>query len=81
LRRRGDAAIVAPMPASRPPLRNTRFEILLDEQRAKHAEALIKAPIGDSHKHAKIVGHIGGLDEARELFRQATKAQQDQDDD
>lgn len=69
------------MPARRPPLRNTRFDLLLAETRAKHTEALVKAPIGDSHKHAKIVGQIAGLDEARELFVAATKAQQDQDDD
>lgn len=52
---------------------------VLDAAIAQHTQALLKAPLGDSHRHAQIKGHIAGLDEARGLVRKALRLDVDPD--
>lgn len=45
----------------------------LQAQRQKHLQALAEVPDGDSLRHAAIKGHMRGLAEAEQIFKNENK--------
>lgn len=45
----------------------------IETQRKAHLESLAKVEDGDSFKHARIKGHMAGLDEAVAIYRKELK--------
>jgi hypothetical protein len=57
----------------------TRFDTLLETEIGKTKDALMSAPLGDSHRHAYIKGQHEGLVMARKAYHAAVTTDDDGD--
>ena len=57
----------------------THFEKLIEDEKRKTADAMVGIPLGDSHKHARLVGVYAGLEAALVFYRHAARTDVEND--